>query len=76
MLSYNVCTFLVSSGQEYYPFLLAVGNPVSVAATHIQGMPGCRNVRAGGDNVKSSLNQDDVFMCYFVYRSFKEKPAN
>ena len=72
-------TILVST-QEYYISLspdcckpcLRRGYP----ATDIQGMPGCRNIRAGGDNVKSSLKQDDVFMCYFVYRSFKEKPSN
>lgn len=40
-----------------------------------QGLQGCRNVRAGGDNVKAPVGPDDVFMCYIVYRSFAVKPV-
>ena len=39
-----------------------------------RGKQGCRNVRAGGDNVKPHLHCNGPSMCYFVYRSFKVKP--
>lgn len=38
-----------------------------------QGMPGCKNVRRGGDSVKTN-NAAGACMCYIVYRSFKIAP--
>ena len=46
----------------------------------LPGMPGCRNVRAGGDTAipdQSTLDGQlpPVYMVYAVYRSFKYPPA-
>ena len=38
-----------------------------------QGVPGCRNIRRGGDTVKTN-NAEGACMCYIVFRSFKFAP--
>ena len=37
-----------------------------------QGNPGCKNIRDGGDNVKTG--DGGPYMVYFVYRSFQKAP--
>lgn len=39
-----------------------------------QGKPGCRNIKSGGDNVQLKHFEWNAYMCYVVFRSFKEKP--
>jgi hypothetical protein len=50
--------------------------PRSPGKWAIQGTPGCRNVRAGGDSVimDQSASSVRMYMTYFVYRSFKVPP--
>ena len=50
--------------------------PRSPGEWAIQGTPGCRNVRAGGDSVimDQSASSVRMYMTYFVYRSFKVPP--
>ena len=46
--------------------------------TRNQGVPGCRNIQLGGDNVKAAKSASDVdskYMTYVVYRSFRTTPA-
>ena len=39
------------------------------------GVPGCRNVKLGGDNIKDGDTLDAAYMTYVVYRSFRKPPA-
>ena len=39
------------------------------------GVPGCRNVKLGGDNIKDMDTLDATYMTYVVYRSFRKPPA-
>lgn len=60
------------------PFLHMAGMQLgSLVHDAFQGEPGCKNVRAGGENIKlpDFLEGPSVYMCYFVYRSFKNKPV-
>ena len=40
----------------------------------IRGIPGCKNVRLGGDTPPSLASKTDRFMTYVVYRSLKHPP--
>ncbi|CAE7402485.1 unnamed protein product [Symbiodinium pilosum] len=43
--------------------------------SYFKGTPGCQNVRAGGDNVKTDpMASVPLHMVYWVYRSFKGRP--
>ena len=48
---------------------------IPLVLLNVQGKPGCRNVRSGGETVSLEPSDWKVYMCYVVYRSFKEKPA-
>ena len=38
------------------------------------GKPGCKNIRKGGDTIPSQTSEQDRFVTYVVYRSFKVPP--
>ncbi|CAE7229913.1 unnamed protein product [Symbiodinium sp. CCMP2592] len=43
---------------------------------HWEGVPGCRNIRLGGDNLSKDDALPAVHMTYVVYRSLKHKPCD
>lgn len=58
--------WIIQIGNLYHPTL-------SLDAA-IQGKAGNRNIRSGGDTVSLESSDWNAYMCYVVYRSFKEKP--
>ena len=69
--TYEIAGILVKTRCLYWHICL----PTVTSCQPAQGKQGCRNIRGGGDNVKPAMDSDDVFMCYIVYRSFKNKPT-